>query len=88
MTRKIYVVRDGKVVNVTAERAERSYETDLPAVRVSNPEHICHTFNDPEIPHLVTSGPFKGKRGFRTTKEIKTFEGVMKRRGLDWKFNP
>lgn len=59
---------DGSAVRVKISGGDNQREIE-PRLS-SDYVHVCHSFDDPDIPHLVKSGPDKGKRGFQSKREV------------------
>ena len=58
--------------------------------KVRDFEHVCHTLSkrDTRIPHVVKSGPYKGKRAFQSEREIRQYEAqVAHEGGMDIKYD-
>lgn len=51
-------------------------------------EHIAHSLpdNDPDIPHRVQSGLYKGKPAFRSRREIAEYEAKKAADGMHLQF--
>ncbi len=71
---------DRKAAPELVERQKRSNRTE-------DFEHVCLSFDDPDIPHRVQFGPNKGRGAFRTKSEVREFQARKNADGMNFKFN-